>query len=485
MPPFDSVGPAPLVQAGRNCWRLETAQRIAVLVDNEAYYAAVYEALQRARRSILLLGWHFDPRDRLLREGEHAAESAIGTVLQRLADERPGLDIRILIWEVALPMTVKRDLYPKRAASWFRDNVRFVLDDRHPIGACHHQKVLVIDDRLAFVSGDDFEGNRWDSRGHLDHDPRRREHNGEPHPPRHSVTLMVEGEAARALGDLFRERWLHATGETLAPPPMLPQGEHWPADVASRFEVCPVALARTVPEYKGLEAVKEIEALVLDAIASARRLLYIENQYFASETIAEAIARRLAEPDGPEIVAVLSLHAPNRLDKATMDAPRNALVARLRGADCHGRLHVYAPHTPGGRPIVVHSKVMIVDDRLLCVGSANLNNRSMSFDTECNLCIDVLHAPEPEQPALRRAVTHTLYDLVGHYIDVAAQDVAEAAARAGGLAAAIETLQQAQGARRLKPLPDKPLSLVESLIAELHIGDPRSRRDSFRPWRRA
>ncbi|MBX6393736.1 MAG: hypothetical protein IRY96_09685, partial [Burkholderiales bacterium] len=56
MPPFDSVGPAPLVQAGRNCWRLETAQRIAVLVDNEAYYAAVYEALQRARRSILLLG---------------------------------------------------------------------------------------------------------------------------------------------------------------------------------------------------------------------------------------------------------------------------------------------------------------------------------------------------------------------------------------------------------------------------------------------
>src|SRR6516164_2655932 len=132
------------------CWRLARATRAAFLIDNEAYFTAVFDALQSARRSVLLLGWGFDPRTRLFPDGFDGRDDPdeVGRILVELARARPELDVRLLIWKSALPISASQEFFPHRARKYFRDTpVHFRLDDSVPFGACHHQKVVVIDDR--------------------------------------------------------------------------------------------------------------------------------------------------------------------------------------------------------------------------------------------------------------------------------------------------------------------------------------------------
>src|SRR5690606_33180018 len=169
------------------------------------------------------------------------------------------------------------------------------LDRAGPPGACHHQKVVIIDDAVAFCGGGDISTDRWDSAEHLDGDPRRCQPSGLIPAPRHEVMSVMDGAAARALGDLARERWFRATGERTVP---FEAGEDpWPDDVTPDLFDVPVGIARTEPAWAGRSAVRENEALHLDAIRRARRLIYLENQYFTSPRIAAALAERLAEPD--------------------------------------------------------------------------------------------------------------------------------------------------------------------------------------------
>ena len=134
--------------------------------------------------------------------------------------------------------------------------------------------------------------------------------------------------------------------------------------------------------------VREIEALNLAAIAAARDVIYMENQYLASRGVAEAIAARLREADGPEVVIILPRSSESRLEIESMDSARERLVRLLRKADLHGRLGVYWPAAGGGVSVYVHSKVIVVDGRLLRIGSSNFNNRSLGFDSECDVAIE-------------------------------------------------------------------------------------------------
>lgn len=471
----------PLLRPGENCWRIDGARRIALLVDNQAYFAAVCAALRRAQRSVLIVGWQFDPRTALSADGALGQpRERIGDVLLELAERQPQVDIRVLVWDMALPLAAMRSLYPQRARGWFEGSrVRFRLDDRHPPGACHHQKLVVVDDALAFCGGSDFAGNRWDTSEHLEKDDRRRLPGGGVHRPRHAVMIAVDAGAARALGDLARARWQHATGERL-PAPRQEETDPWPPQLAADLGGCPVAIARTLPARDGAPAVREAEALFLDAIRAARRLIYLENQYFASPRIAQALEARLAEPHGPEVVLVLPVRSPGFFDRLTMDGPRHALLSRLERADRHGRFRAYAPITAGGREIVVHSKVTLIDDRLLRAGSANLSNRSLGFDTECDLALDA----EAAGGDARQAIERFLHRVLGHYVKVRPEDVAHALAREGGVAAAIEALQQPH-ANRMHRLRAHRLDPLRALVARYHLGDPRGTADSFRPWRRA
>jgi phosphatidylserine/phosphatidylglycerophosphate/cardiolipin synthase-like enzyme len=462
---------------GETCWRTARASRAAFLIDNQAFFTAVFDAVTKARRSILILGWGFDPRTRLFPDGYDGPDDPdeVGRILVELARARPDLDIRLLIWKSALPISASQEFFPHKARSYFRGTpVRFVLDDAVPFGACHHQKVIVVDERVAFCGGGDISVDRWDSPAHLDDDHRRIMPKQEEHAPRHEVMMMVDGAAAAALADLVRERWRRATDEVLDRPPDA-GGDPWPDHVPPHITDVEIAIERTEPEWKGRPMVDEIRRLNLACIGQATEVIYLENQYFTSPLVTEALAARLAEPDGPEVVLVSTAKAPSWFDQLTMDRARGAMIWRLRAADIFGRFRAYSPVTSGRETIIVHSKVTVVDDRIARVGSANLNNRSGGFDTECELGL------ECRDEAQRLAITAFRDRLVGHFMGVTGDAVAKARADFGGLGAAIDALNR-DG--RLAAIEPRQLSPIGEFIAAYHMGDPSDVSDSWRLGRR-
>ena len=356
---------------------------------------AVKQALMNARQSIWMLAWVFDPLtrfapDKVERSGDPENPDRLGLLLARLAALNPALDVRVLAWDMPLFMSAGQDFPSLRAKAYFKGSaVKFRLDKSLPSSACHHQKLLVIDGRLAFISGGDLGADRWDTCDHTDNDPHRRLPNGKRYPARHDVAMMLEGPVASDCVDLFQGRWENSGGETLYPPvPDLAQPSPWPEQFLPDFINVDVGLARTQPRWKGMPEVTEGLKLHLESIAAARHSIYLENQYLASPIIAEALEKRLLEPDGPEIVTVGPAASPSFFDRMTMDSARTAAINRLEKADVHQRFRSYCARTRHDEPIIVHSKVSIFDDRLLRVGSANMNNRSNGLDTECDAAIE-------------------------------------------------------------------------------------------------
>jgi phospholipase D1/2 len=162
------------------------------------------------------------------------------------------------------------------------------------------------------------------------------------------------------------------------------------------LEQCEVGVMRTQPSFAGQAEVREIERAYLEAIKRARQSIYIESQYFTSQAIGRALAARLSEHEGPEVVLVLRHNCDGWLERRTMDSVRAKVLHDLELADHYGRLSVYAPTVPGSEGsdwVAIHSKLLIVDDEFVCVGSANVSNRSMGFDTECNLAVEARNEP--------------------------------------------------------------------------------------------
>jgi phosphatidylserine/phosphatidylglycerophosphate/cardiolipin synthase-like enzyme len=482
-----------LLQPGLTCWRTAPAERVAFLLDNSTYFSALKAVMLQARRSIHLLGWAFDPLTQLEPgpDGRGPASDRIAELLKRLAAERPELDVRVLVWKSALPIAASQHFFPHRARRAFHGTrVRFRLDATVPFGACHHQKVVVIDDRIAFCGGGDISTDRWDSVKHRDYDRRRTMPWGEVHLPRHEVMALIEGPAARIFGELARGRWLRTcrgAGDPHLPPPMPEEaatGEdphpYWPPHVAVDLTDVPVGVARTFPEWRDQQEIRETERLHLASIAAARKLIYLENQYMTSPIYAEALAARLRDPNGPEVVLVGTAKAPSWFDHLTMDRTRSDFLRTLEQADRYGRFHAYCPWTRGGaESIIVHSKTSIIDDRLLRAGSTNLNNRSAGFDSECDVAVE----PGADDLAGRAAIERFRSRLVAHYLGCDPGDFARAHAELGSLAAAIEALDKA-GLRRLRPLHSSALGPLATLIAAFHLGDPADVSDSFQPWKR-
>jgi phosphatidylserine/phosphatidylglycerophosphate/cardiolipin synthase-like enzyme len=365
------------------------------------------------------------------------------------------------------------------------DRLTFSVDTHHPVGGAHHQKIVVIDDCLAFAGGIDITADRWDTSDHMDaHPHRRRPSSRKPTGPWHDVTSLVSGPAARAIGDLARERWESGHGEHLEP--IEDVEECWPEGVEPLFTDVDVAISRTRPEHGGTSLVHEIELLWLAAIAAARRGLYIESQFFANRRIAEAIAQRLAEPDGPDVVVVNPETSASWLEEKAMDTARAKLLALLEDADVHDRFRLYVPVTERRRRIYVHAKVLVVDDRLLRIGSANLNNRSMGLDTECDVSIEA--RPGSRHDEISAAVTGMRDRLLGEHLGVPPEEVAQAvAAHDGRLVAAVESLRRPHG-RSLVPYDPPELGPGDRALAETELLDPERTpnrwqrvRHSFRP----
>jgi phosphatidylserine/phosphatidylglycerophosphate/cardiolipin synthase-like enzyme len=466
-----------------NCWRVERAPRAALLIDMAEYFLAAKAAIRKARRSVHMLNWAFDPATLLDPQpgGVGPEDDRFGPFLKGLACDRPELDIRILCWKSALPVSATQRFFPHRAKECFEGTpVHFLLDATVPLGACHHQKMIVVDDEIAFCGGGDIGPDRWDTMAHLDDDPRRQmsKRNQKEFMARHEMMSVVDGPIAAALGEHFRNRWQRATGHVLVPTPPT-HGDAWPDCIVPDLRGVGVGIARTQPAWRGYPEVRESEALYVDSIAAAKTCIYMENQYFTSPLVAEALADRLAEPDGPEVVLVSTVHSPSWFDQMTMDRTRSMFIKHLRAADRHGRLHTYVPVTEQGKLIIVHAKMAIIDDTLLRVGSTNMNNRSSGFDTECDVCFEA----DDDDAAARTRIGQLRTRLIAHWLGCPPALVQSTQDEAGGVGAGIEHLRS-EGHRRLKPLEPKSLGPLATFIAAYHLGDPIGTSDSWQPWRR-
>lgn len=469
-----------LLDPGRNCWRITRADRAALVVDAADYFRHARQAMMMARSQILLIGWDFDTRILLDHDcDEDGAPAHLGPFLSRLARDRPGLSIRILKWDLGALKLLGRGTTILRLIRWaWSKQIFFKLDGAHPFGASHHHKILVVDDSLAFCGGIDMTASRWDTRAHADKDKRRkRPTTGRLYGPWHDATMAVGGPAAAALGELARDRWCAAGGKRFAPPEA--RGDAWPDALEPMFRDVDLAIARTRGAYKETEAVREIEALFLDLIAGARRFVYAENQFFASRAIGQAIAARLAEPDGPEFVIVNPRTVEGWVEEEVMSPARARLMRMLEKADRHGRFRIYTPVTDGGEDIYVHSKTLVADDVLLRVGSANMNNRSMGLDSECDVLLDSRLAGNEGAAAQIAAIRA---DLLAEHLGVSAEKIQAALEATGSLIATVEALRGS--GRSLVPfVPDEPNAL-EAAIADSEALDPESAGGEFEPLAR-
>jgi phospholipase D1/2 len=462
---FDSKPQSTLFRPGENCCAVAQADRAAWLIDGAAYFDAFVRAAERAQRSILILAWDFDSRTPLRFDRDGRPALTLGPFLNTLAKRQRNLHIRVLNWDYPMVFGHDREFPPLYGLSWRpHRRVHFRYDSTHPLAGSHHQKIVVIDDQIAFVGGLDLTNKRWDTSEHRPNDPRRTA-GDKPYPPFHDAMMLLDGEAAGVLAGVARKRWQAATGESLPAQNVL--SDSWPSGVAPRLEKVRVGVACTAPECEAGNGVREIEQLYLDMIARARRLIYIENQYFTSAKIGDALAARLAEDDPPEIVLVTRLLSHGWLEEMTMHVLRTRLVKRLQAVDRHGRFQVYYPHVEGladGTCIDMHSKVMIVDDEWLRIGSSNLSNRSMGLDSECDVVVEA----QGDAQVQERIRTLRL-QLLGEHMGVAPDHLVAEIALHDGMHAAIAACEsEHKGLRSLEALPEHS----EALINTVALADP-------------
>jgi phosphatidylserine/phosphatidylglycerophosphate/cardiolipin synthase-like enzyme len=436
--------PASVFSPGRNCFDVAKAGRASVLVDGADYFRHLESSLRQARQSIIIIGWDFDGRIRLRPQASEEASPPLGPLLRALVEAQPELFVHILVWSISVlhgPSAVAPALF---GSDWqHHPRIQLKFDTQHPFYGSHHQKIVCIDGAVAFVGGMDLTVRRWDTPEHLAEDPRRVDCDGEPYPPVHDVQMVFDGHAAAAMWRMAKERWHGAAGEL---PGTSGSPEHqrersgdgpWPDALDPDFRDARVAIARTEPAYAGRSEVHESSTQAIDMIAVAERAIYIEAQYLTAKRIGAALSRRLKASDGPDIVIVMTQESRGLLERIAMSENRDRLIRRLARADRFGRLRVLYPVVPsasgGTVEVLVHAKLIVVDDRFIRIGSSNLNNRSIGLDTECDVAI------EASSPADRATVAGIRNRLLAEHLDCSIGDV-DVAVKEAGLAAAVDRL---------------------------------------------
>ncbi|GHE87954.1 phospholipase D/transphosphatidylase [Aliiroseovarius zhejiangensis] len=463
-----------LFKPGHNCWRVSNAREFALVIDGAAYFRALREALISAERQVLLIGWDFDLEiDMLPGESDEDGNAPDGypnqvaDFMQAIVERNPDLCLYLLRWSGSAAIAPGRLVPAVRLNLSGPDRIKLALDGRHPVGACHHQKIVIVDDRLGFCGGIDVTDARWDTPEHTPDDPRRVLHDGSPAGPWHDASTALTGPATRDLAELARARWQRATGEALSAPD-LPEQDIWPASLQIDCRDIPVAISRTEPPEEDKPLVNEIEEMVLDGIASARSTIYLESQYFALDAVTDALSLRLGEDDGPDII-VVNPERSNMLEDNAMHVTRTRMVKALQDADRHNRFLVVTPVNAANDPIYVHAKICVIDDRLLRVGSSNINRRSMGYDTECDLSI------EGRDEDTRQVIAGLRNRLLAEHLGCAPQTLAKVIAQTGSVLPALRSLNPSEG-RRFMPLDLKEDAGAGAFLADTRLLDPRYER---------
>lgn len=493
------------------------------LVHGAVYFAELKRRVDAMRTGDLLLfvDWRGDP-DELL-TGEPGSE--ISAVLCSAAAR--GVDVRGLVWRSHLDRlqfsaTENRHLGTEIDAA----GGECLLDMRVRTGGSHHQKFVVLrhpgrpERDVAFVGGIDLCHSRRDDASHAG-DPQRQPMAAVygPRPPWHDIQVAVTGPAVADVETVFRERWddpqplsrsplrwladrVHRDNPTGRPlPPRLPDppltGPH------------AVQLLRTYPRRLGgypfaPHGERSVARGYGKALNRARRLIYLEDQYFWSAEVARTFGEVLRARPELLLVAVLP-HHPDQGGRVSLPpnlVGRQQALALVRAAG-GDRVAVYGVENPAGTPVYVHAKVCVVDDVWAAVGSDNVNRRSWTHDSELGAAVldDTPDGRSPRDPAglgdeARRYARELRLTLAREHLDRADDDdgdLLDPRSAFDAFARSALTLQDwydagRRGPRppgRLRPLAGQtlPASTVRwagPLYHRLYDPDGRSRRDRRR-----
>jgi phosphatidylserine/phosphatidylglycerophosphate/cardiolipin synthase-like enzyme len=347
-----------------------TGTRVEFLVDGADALPRMAREIAAAKRHVHLAGWFFSPHFRMGDGGP--------TLRELLAAAAARIDVRVLAWAGApLPLfrPDRREVRRMRDALIDGTRISMALDARERPMHCHHEKLVIVDDEIAFVGGIDltsFEGQRLDENDH---------------PPRneigwHDACFRLEGPLVADVAAHFLLRWRELADDS-------PQEPRRAAPVDGGVTA---QLVRTVPEnvYRALPRGEfTIAESYVRALRSAERLVYLESQFLWSPELVSILQRKLRRPpsDDFRVVVLLPAH-PNNGGDDTRGQLGVLVDAAKDGGDGSRFLActLYQPG-PGGKPVYVHAKVGIVDDRWLTAGSANLNEHSLFNDTEVNVVV--------------------------------------------------------------------------------------------------
>ncbi len=406
-------------------WRVHPRTRAGIIIDARDYYRAFYELAKQARRSILLLGWQFDSDVPLVRgkdvpPGVDPEAVELLPFLDGLCAANPALEVRMLAWDHSLWLALEREALQKLSFD-LRTSKNFHFENDATVSqyGAHHQKVAIIDGRIAFLGSADICQDRWDTSHHACGDELRVGRGGKPCKPYHEVQAVVTGAAARSLVDLFVERWADGTGERLDAPSLIGAGPEedapLPRQVTLEMPLAEVAIHRQFPHRLGRPPVREVRDLFVSLIDEAEELVYVETQYLTSRAVRDALVERMrAEGRSKlEIVVVLPRKPEALKEELAVGATQAEVleelthVARENGHSL-GVYNVAAGARNGDDLFVyIHAKLLVVDDRRLTIGSANLNNRSMSLDSEINVAWST-DDPDDELGTAIEALRHRL-----------------------------------------------------------------------------
>jgi phosphatidylserine/phosphatidylglycerophosphate/cardiolipin synthase-like enzyme len=355
--------PSPGGWAETGAFGPRAGSHVEFLIDGAEVLPRMVHDVRASKSHVHVTGWFFTPTFRMGDGGP--------TLGELLADAARRVDVRVLAWAGApLPL-----FHPDRGeVRQMRDEltrgtgIQMQLDSRERPLHCHHEKVVLVDDRVAYVGGIDLTslgGNRLDS---------------SLHEPRsgigwHDASFRLEGPIVADVAEHFRLRWMGPLPEPRDPEPA---------------GVVEAQLVRTVPEnvYDGLPRGEfTILESYMRALRSAERFVYLESQFLWSPELIEILAGKLRDPPHPDfrVVVVLPAHPNNGKDDTR--GQLGVLVEAAKQGGGEERFLACTLFQPGGISVYVHAKIGIVDDRWLTVGSANLNEHSLFNDTELNVVL--------------------------------------------------------------------------------------------------
>ena len=465
-----------VAKPGVNCWQRCRTERAAFLVDAADYYRALRSSIIKAERSVIILGWDIHSKTPLL-PGDPTRPAAdgwpirLGDLLLAAVKRKRRLRVRVLSWDFAVVFALDREILPLYRLSWrSHRRLRLVLDADHPPAGSHHQKVVVIDDKVAYCGGIDVTTSRWDTREHPA-DPAKRL-NPDGRLTARSMTCrcwwmeqrpLLWGICAKALATRDRT----AVTRVSRPKRSLALGFRARSEERGRGN-----RAHRSTLQKSSRGAGESKQLYIASIQAAQRFVYMENQYFTSVAVADAIAESLSLPFGPEFVIVLpyTTHAwggwkkPQWGSRHTPDSASAAGGRSIRAAGCV----LSAASRPAARS-TLRAFESHGDRQLFRAGGLlpNLSNRSMSLDTECDLVIEAAGRED-----VKEAVVAFRNGLIAEHSGCTTEEVAKALATCRSAIEAVESLRRP--GRSLIPHTNEVSAALETVTPEYSIIGPTS-----------